>query len=260
MTDSMDEDLVGLASKAVSELLEPLTYKVSVRAQQKEGQVLVDGKVAASLSNGETTVETTSGKHVFRLEAEGKSPIEETTRVRADGTTKIRFDASSLPEKGAAGAAGPKAEQHSLTEPPVTNVTSGGNAQRTWGYITLGTGGVLLAAGGLAAGRLYMINHDDGLVAYRSGLRSNEDACTEAKRDHVIQGAMSPSDVRSLCSEGNTMEIAQIVLLAGGVVAAGTGLTLLLTSKPSTKTAVTTFEPHVNVGKDRTDVSLMVRF
>jgi hypothetical protein len=106
-----------------------------------------------------------------------------------------------------------------------------------------------------------MLSNDDELEAYRAGLRSNQDACTEADNGHVVPGAMSPSDVRSTCSQGKTLEIAQIVLLAGGVVAVGTGLTLLLTSKSNTeRTATTLFEPRLSLGKDRTDVGLLMRF
>jgi hypothetical protein len=263
LKDSLDEDLPGLASKAVSELLEPLTYRVVVRTQTKEGTVLVDGKVAGSLKDGEATLEVTSGKHVFRLETDGGTPVEETARVRVDGTTKVRLDATALPEAGsnAPPVAREKHESRPLTEPPVEESNSGGSAQRTWGYITLGVGGALLVGGGLAAGRLYQINNDDGLEAYRSGLRPNEDACTEADNNRVVTGAASPSDVRSLCSEGKTMELAQIILLAGGVVAAGTGLTLLLTSKSTPeKTANALVLPRMTVGKDRTFVGLALRF
>jgi hypothetical protein len=262
LKDSLDEDLTTLASKAVSELIEPLTYPVIIRSADAEGKVYVDGKPAGPLTNGTLTINVTSGKHTFHLETDGTSPEDVNVRVRVDAANKVRFEKSSTHNPTKATAPSSKAENdHPLTEPPVVASTSSGNSQRTWGYITMGVGGALLIGGGLAATRLYMLSNDSGLEAYRAGIRSNQDACTEADNGHVVPGAMSPSDVRSTCSEGKTLQIAQIVLLAGGVVAVGTGLTLLLTSKPKTeRTATTLFEPRLNFGKDRTDVGLLMRF
>jgi hypothetical protein len=261
MKDSLDEDLTTLASKAVSELIEPLTYPVVIRATDASGKVYVDGKSAGTLTNGEMTINVTSGKHTFHLETEGTSPEDVNIRVRVDGANKVRFENSSAPTSNKATEPSKADNERPLTEPPVVSSTSRGSSQRTWGYITMGVGGALLVGGGLAATRLYMLSNDDELEAYRAGLRSNQDACTEADNGHVVPGAMSPSDVRSTCSQGKTLEIAQIVLLAGGVVAVGTGLTLLLTSKSNTeRTATTLIEPRLSLGKDRTDVGLLMRF
>jgi hypothetical protein len=264
LTDSMDADLVGLASTAVSELLEPLTYKVLVRTRQKEGKVLVDNHVVGTVSGGEATIETTSGKHVFRLEVDDREPVEQNVRVRIDGTTKVRLDPTKplAESRTAAVAPTPKRgqQQRPVTEPPVEEDRGGGNAQRTWGYITLGAGGVLLAAGGFTAGRLYLLSEDSDFKAYRAGLSTNEDACTEADRNRVVLGAATPASVRSTCSEGKTLEVVEIVLLASGVVAAGTGLTLLLTSKPSAKAATTRFEPRMSVGQGHANLGLLMRF
>jgi hypothetical protein len=261
MTDALDVNLLELASNALSELLGPLTYKVTVRASEKSGKILVDGKAVGELTNGQAIVGAPSGDHEFRLESSSHDSVNAKVRVRLDGSTRVRLD----PEAPSADETAAPVE---TTKEPVTPVTpkapaeaegSDGSAQRTWAYATLGTGGVLLAAGGLAALRLNSITNDAGLQAYRDGLRSNEDACKEADSDREVQGSIAPARVRSLCSQGNTLEIAQIVLLAGGAVAAATGLTLLLTA-PSKKAAAAFIQPQVNVGKYRTDVGLVMRF
>jgi hypothetical protein len=260
MIDSLDADLQGIAAKAVSEILPPLTYPVLVRAQDKDGRVLVDGAPAGTLENGQATIATTSGEHVISLEVMGTKRVETNVRVRVDGTTKVRLDAAELPANTPAASPGKPAKVETNLSVPPPPPTTGGNAQRTWGYITLGAGGVLLAAGGLSAARLYMLSQDGDFKAYRDGLSSNQDACTEADRDRVVPGAMTPSGVRSLCSEGKTLEVAQIVFFATGAVAAGAGITLLLTSKPKEAAASAHFEPRVTFGKDRTDVGLLMHF
>jgi hypothetical protein len=260
MTDSMDADLQGIAAKAVSEILPPLTYPLLVRAQDKQGRLFVDGSLAGTLEDGQATIQTTSGEHVIALETTDDRRVESAVRVRVDGTTKLRLDAAERPASTAAASpAKPAAVKSNLSAPPLPP-TTGSNAQRTWGYITLGAGGVLLAAGGLSSARLYMLSNDEDFKAYRDGLSSNQDACTEADRDRVVAGAMTPGGVRSLCSEGKTLEVAQIVFFATGAIAVGTGITLLLTSKPKERAASTHFEPRVTFGKDRTDVGLLMRF
>ncbi|MGC4063756.1 MAG: hypothetical protein QM784_03765 [Polyangiaceae bacterium] len=260
MTDSMDADLQGIAAKAVSEILPPLTFPVLVRAQDKEGRLLVDGTPAGTLSDGQATIATTSGEHVISLEAAGAKHAETNVRVRVDGTTKVRLDAAEIPATTpTTNSEKPTKVETDLSVPPAPSTTDS-NAQRTWGYITLGAGGVLLAAGGLSSARLYMLSQDSDFKAYRDGLSSNQDACTEADRGHVVPGAMTPGGVRSVCSEGKALEVAQIVFFATGAVAAGAGLTLLLTSKPKEKTASSHFEPRVTFGKDRTDVGLLMHF
>jgi len=241
-------------------LLGPLKYKVLVRANAKSGKLLVDGSPAGTLSNGQATVDVASGEHVFRLESTGEEPIAENVRVRVDGTTKVRLDRNAIPERGDQpdGSSDPKNANH-VSEPPDPPKT-GGNAQRTWGYITLGAGGLLLAGGGVAAARLYQLSHNTNFQNYRAGLRPTEDACTEANRDRVVPGAMTPAGVRATCSEGKTVEAVEIILLVSGVVVAGTGLTLVLSSKGSPKAAVTRFEPKFAFGKDRADVGLLMHF
>jgi hypothetical protein len=262
LTDSLDVNLTDIAAKAVAELLSPLMYKVVISAPRQEGQILVDGEVAGRLSSGEATVETTSGKHVFRLEGAEQSPVETSARISIDGTNRVRFERSNSSPKSLAAKPVSQTQTQPFNETPGVVDVSHGNAQRTWGYVTLGAGGALLAAGGLAAGRIYMLGEDDGFKAYREGLSTNENACTEAKHGRVVNvdGASSPSDVRSLCNQADTLEVAQIVLLATGAVAVGTGLTLLLTSKPNTKTATTRIEPRISVGQDRANVGLFMRF
>lgn len=261
MTDATDAELLGIASTALSALLGPLTYKVSVQAKVDEGTVLVDGKSAGPLEDGLLNLTLPSGEHVIRLETKSGALAEQTVRVLVGDTTKVRLEPSSSQADGIA-ASEPKAKSKPATEtePPLLTETHSGSAQRTWGYITLGTGGVLLAAGGLAAGRLYQLNQDDSYQSYRAALRSSQDACTEADRNFVVTGAMSPADVRNTCSSAKTLELAQIVLFAGGAVAAATGITLLLTSKSDSKTAIQLFEPRLQFGKNSADLGLLMHF
>ncbi len=278
VTDPMDGALLTVAANAVSQLIGQLRYRVVVQSSEQSGVVFIDGKEAGTLVNGETTLDVPVGDHQFRLKAAGSSdkaaPIqtlaEQNAKAQIAELTRVRLDPTEVAQTGAKGAPTevvPEDNPSEQTQKQKVDSNTGpaekpraSNAQRTWGYITLGAGGVLLAGGALAALDLYVLNHKDNFERYRSGLSPSEDACTEADREHVVPGAMTPAGVRSLCRNASLLEITEIVLLASGAVAAGTGLTLLLTSKSSTSTATRTIEPRIIIGRDRSDFGVVVRY
>lgn len=262
--DGPEAVLVGVAADAVSRLLEPLRYRVAVKSNDASGTVLVDGKETGQLASGEAFVELEAGDHRFQLASAAKKVVAETSaRVPGADGTKVMLERKAT-AVGAVGRPSPVSSKPSSS----LAVTSEGfaddgprrNPQRTWAYITLGAGGALLAGGLGSAAWLYALNHKSDFEAYRSGLTPNEDACTEADKNREVTGAMAASEVRSLCKRASALEVAEIVLLSAGVVAAGTGLTLLLTSKPTEKAAAARVQPRVILGRERTELGVAVRF
>lgn len=261
LKDSPDA-LLATAAEAIARLLEPLRYRVSVKSNESSGTVLIDGKELGQLEHGEAAVEAGPGEHRFQLSSAAKQIVAERTSRIPTEQLKVELVRTDTPSPLAARAAPshPETQRKPLSE-EFSAKPQRGNAQRTWGYVTLGAGGVLLASGIGAASWVYLLNQKDSFRDYRSGIGTDDDACVEADRHVEVPGAMTSAGVRSLCSRASALEVAEIVLLTGGLVAAGTGLTLLLTSKPSSDTAtVRTIEPRIAVGRDRTSVGLSVRF
>lgn len=261
LKDSPDA-LLATTAESVARLLSPLRYRLAIKSNEPSGTVLVDGKEVGQLERGETAIEIGPGEHRFQLSSSTKQIVgERATRVPTE-LLRIALDRTAASTPPSAGAAPIQAEtrpkplsQEFSAKPPR------GDAQRTWGYVTLGAGGVLLASGIGAATWVYLLNQKDAFRDYRGGIGHDDDACVEADRHVEVPGAMTSAGVRSLCSRASALEVAEIVLLTGGLVAAGTGLTLLLTSKPSSSTAaVRTIEPRIAVGRDRTNVGVLVRF
>lgn len=281
LKDSMEGDLLDIAANGIAQLLGPLRFRVIVRSNQYRGMVVVDGKEAGPLVNGEATLELPSGDHEFSLKPLPKSAGEpgasdsgepgeviatQSERVSVTGQTMVRLD----PKGSHAGGAGEKSISDGTgmargasqlpTDAFADSPQKPGNAQRTWGYVSLAAGGALLAGGVASATSLYLLNHKENFQRYREGLLPKQNACSEAARDHEVEGAMSAADVRSLCGTASTLEIAEIVLFAGGAVAVGTGLTLLLTSKSTQPAAVQSIKPRVSFGRGRGDVGVVVQF
>jgi hypothetical protein len=282
--DSTNGELLGIVANAVSQLLGPLRYRVAVHSNEQTGAVMVDGKEAGQLVDGEATLELANGDHQFRLKPASsvdekssngkgdadKSSAEQTVRVRVAELTKVRFEQSGADKAKAGEGKSPAVESREQAAKPMESSrpaeafaeskSRSSNTQRTWGYITLGAGVALVAGGAVAAASLYTLNRKSSFQRYRDGLSPDEDACTEARHNYVVPGAMTPAGVRDLCRSASTLEVAEIVLIASGVVAAGTGLTLLLTSKSQTPPAAKTIEPRVVVGRGRTDIGVAVHF
>lgn len=254
--------LLATAAEAVARLLSPLRYRLAIKSDEPSATVLVDAKELGQLERGETAVELDPGEHRIQLSSSTKQIVGERAIRIPTELLKIELarTATSLPQLAGATPVQPETRRKPLSEEFSTKPPRG-DAQRTWGYVTLGAGGVLLASGIGAATWVYLLNHKDAFRDYRNGIGPNDDACVEADRNVEVPGAMTSAGVRSLCSRASALEVAEIVLLTGGLVAAGTGLTLLLTSKPSSSSAaVRMIEPRIAVGRDRTNLGVLVRF
>lgn len=107
---------------------------------------------------------------------------------------------------------------HHATEPR----TAPSAYNRAWiGWGLIGLGAALMVADVPVWVRLGDMNADPSLLDYRYRLGTGtSDVCIDASAGDRI---------RSLCSEGSTLEALQYVFLALGLVSAGTGATLLAT-------------------------------
>jgi len=73
LTDTAGGELLAIASGAIAQLVGPLRYRVVVQSTEQTGSVLVDGKPAGTLVDGEATFDVAGGDHVFRLKTTGES-------------------------------------------------------------------------------------------------------------------------------------------------------------------------------------------
>ena len=101
------------------------------------------------------------------------------------------------------------------------------NASAGWGAIIVG--GAFAVAGVYSTIRVNSINHDADFRGYRAGIPQGDDACTEANRNVVVNGAATPDRISDLCSQSKTFVALQYVFFGLGAVAAGTGALILLT-------------------------------
>ncbi len=251
LANRFDLDLLRLSDTALSQLLGPLHYPVQVRARAPVGTLWVDDQSAGSLdSSGTITLHLTSGPHTLRLEVPGRTAITARLEVRLRGPTQVYLDPAVQPPRS---ERGPR-RSHAATP---TEDTPG--SSRTAAIVTLGTGGALLVGGLLAAIRIQVLNNTSGYLAYRRGLAPNQDACQEATRGHIVQGAMRPSDVERFCNEASLLETLEFTMLGLGAGLTGLGLYLAFDT-PSPPTTAKIHWPQLGFGTNSATAHWRVDF
>jgi hypothetical protein len=138
--------------------------------------------------------------------------------------TSLCATANAEPPTSTQSAEPPAAEEADATYArPVDTMLYGGLA-------TSGVGAALLVVAGMSVSRVRQLQDDEGFAAYRAGLTPDKDACAQAESGVVIEGAMAPADVVSLCDEASAWEITGYATAPTGLVLLGVGLYLILTS------------------------------
>ena len=68
-------------------------------------------------------------------------------------------------------------------------------------------------------------------------MSSDQDVCDEAKKGTIVTGAPAPSGISDQCSTAATFQVLQFVFLGAGVVSAGIGTYLILSSDSGSESA-----------------------
>jgi hypothetical protein len=230
INDSADEKLGELASGALRDLVGAAQGSLIVLAGNVDGEVWVDGHRAGKVRSGRAELAVTVGEHQVEVRARGYTAASSAVTVTAGLPAEVELT--------------PTAAAADLAPPPEREASSG--SQRTYGWVAIAAGGALAVGGVYSVLRVNSISEDVVFEGYRNGLRSDQDACDEAKRGTRVPGAAAPRDVADLCSEAQTFEVLQYVLFGLAGASIGTGAVLLLTdSGPSEERPAVSVRPRL---------------
>jgi hypothetical protein len=189
------------------------TGKLLLGADDVDGQVIIDGAPAGDIQDGHAELDLPVGDHDVSVRADGYRDAEGTVSISANKRALLRLHLEKM------------GTTHDENDADANS--SGSNASAGWGAIIVG--GAFAVAGVYSTLRVNSINHDSDFDSYRAGIPKDQDACVDANRDLVVNGATPPDRISTLCSQSKTFEALQYVFFGLGAVAAGTGALILLT-------------------------------
>jgi hypothetical protein len=213
LTEANEDALRKIATDAVNNLTGgPPKGSVHIKAGQVNGQVFVDGQPIGALKGGDGTFLVPSGQHKLTVKAVGFADAESLVTIKPTGA----------------------ATELSLTLAP-SQEKSNVNVKLIGGIASLGVG-VAFGVVGLVAG-LQVKSAQSEFDEYRRDQPESRDMCKNAT-----------GDAASLCSKGKTFQTLELVAFPVAAVAAGVGIFLIATSRPSAPKQPTTgftFDPQV---------------
>lgn len=165
---------------------------------------------------------TDPGEHTIVVTAPGYRRIEQAVELSEGAKESVQLTL----------VIDPNAPKEPTKTPPAEaapTATSSGSTQRTWGWITVGVGGALLAGGGVT-----------GMMAIGA---KNELSCANNL-------CSSQDDIDKL-SEANTLALTSTILFGVGGAAVATGVILLLTGSdeaPQAQVGSATVSPTLGLG------------
>jgi hypothetical protein len=232
LTEASDPSLVRLSEQMVQRLVNFGKVGVARIAAEHsvDGELFVDGQDSGPFTNGQSEQTLPIGDHRFEVRSGGKVLVAGSGKVNP--TTPLDVQLVAPAKTGAA-------------EPAKEATPEGGNWKKTAGYVGVGVGGALILGGVFSMIKVNSINNDSGFSDYRKGFGPNEDVCSRAAAGDVstVAGAATPAAAKSQCDSGSTFQTLQYVFFGLGVVAAGAGTYLLVTSNKDGSSATASAEP-----------------
>jgi hypothetical protein len=238
-------------AKKDADRIAPQLHKLVIKVStQPEGLTITRDGTALPPATYGREVPVDPGPHVIEVAAKGKKPIKVT--VNTDATPGAQtWEVPTLEDAPEDKSAGGGNIPGSDARPPETR-SEGGNTQRNVGFVVGGAGIVALLTGGALQILAVVVNNDAKDID--SKRRSGSVDCTQA--------GVAPSTVvaGSTCGSLNSTyqdkkdaakndQLAAIITGAGGAVLIGVGVTLILTSKPSSSAKSTYVVPMVGQGQ-----------
>ncbi len=199
---------------------------VHLRTTATDGQVLVDGRVATDLRNGEAAVSVRGGTHTIEVRAIGFSTVPTSVFVQPGTTLDVEIAAQLIR------LVSTETEFHS----------SPTNWHKTVGWSALGLGAVFTVLGFWSTLSVKAVNDDAQFNDYKSHVRAG-DVCDSAKNDP------SAGNIVEMCDSAHLHEKLGWAFYGLGVTSIGAGILLLATDPgtPKSKTGLTV-TPHVGRG------------
>jgi len=218
LSDAADDKLSELARGALRQLVGAPVGTLVVLSPKtiNGGEVWVGGRRAGAVRDGRAKLSLPEGEHEVELRAAGYDNAKSTVTIVSGEQAELTLEPSAHNAESASAAV----DSHSA---------AAGTSQRTLGFVALGAGGVLAAGGVYSMLRVASISEDPAFESYKARLRSDQDACDEAKRGTRVPGATSPGEVSDLCSTAQTFEVLQYVFFDLAAVSTDTDTVLLLT-------------------------------
>lgn len=231
-TDSRYRDWQADAEAAAARLLPKLAH-VTIAIGVNDGKAenpLAPGSHVAVTINGEpmpielvgTVLDRDPGKYVITVTGEGgQTPSSQTVELTTGDTKTLHFTVLAPPKKVV-----PKDPEH-----PVPPPSNGAATRRTIGWVGVGVGAAALVGAGISLG------------VRQAALGDLKTACPK------YETAACPDSVQSTVSRGSTASVLVNVLgIAGGVLAVGGILLVVLSPSPKAEAPATAFVPRVSVG------------
>ncbi|AUX26806.1 hypothetical protein SOCEGT47_073760 [Sorangium cellulosum] len=238
LTEANDESLRAIAADAIAALTGgPPRGSLRVRTGASRASVLIDGKPAGLVQNGEATFTVTAGPHRVLVKSTGFLDAEASVVVRPVATTDVAL--SQMPDE-----------------------SSQLDWKRLGGFVGLGAGAVFGTVGVISSVQVASIQGDARYDAYRALFdQSVTDVCARDQRE-AIRGDQraDASTVNAgirLCEKADTFMTLQLVFYPLAVLSAGLGAYLLVTSgdeRPERRTGWTV-QPSVGLDAGGLDVT-----
>jgi hypothetical protein len=219
--------------------------RLAVEVNVLTAEVRVDGQVVGQTTERKLALDNlTPGDHVVEVAASGHQTHKQTIFVRAGELSEVGV----MLERTQEAVAGDDPEAPSDALSPDAEPAVGGGSLRWLGYTLIGVGAASAIAWGAS---MYMIefqyNQDDTYQRYKNAYQNRTlDACTAAISGDDAGGALRPSelsDFQSRCRTGRTFQTLQWVFLGAAVVAAGSGVYVLISESGKSDTTQAKLTP-----------------
>ncbi|WP_104986207.1 PEGA domain-containing protein [Sorangium cellulosum] len=238
LTEGNDETLRKIAADAVAALTGgPPKGSLRVRTGAAQATVLIDGKAAGAVQNGEATFTVTTGPHRVIVKSPGFLDAEASVTVQPVATTDV-----------------------ALSQVPVESSQPGW--KRVGGFVGLGAGAVFGTVAVISSIQVATVPSDPRFKAYRALFdRKVEDVCAREQRQAIRADVRAETRTVeagiSLCERADTHTALQLVLYPLAAISAGVGAYLLVTSGEgrSTVRPGLTVQPNVSLDTGGLDVT-----
>lgn len=212
LTEANDESLAAVASEALGKLAGGAPEgKVHLRVGTVNGQVLENGKVVGTLTNGEATLSLPPGRHALSVRGEGTTDLETFVEVKSRTTTEVELQPQAPP--------------------------GGPDWQKIAGFGTIGLGVGFAVVGVISSLQIQTLNDD--LDPARQYVASDQDVCDVASSG-VGNPGFDTASVQGICDDASTFETLQMIMYPLAAVSIGTGVVLLTTADWSGEPATAT--------------------
>jgi len=208
--------------------------------------IRLDGQLVGETQERKLTLETiTPGEHTLEVSAPGHDTYKQTIYVHASEQSEVGVTLERTPDpEDVAATTGAPPEAVAQTAPE----SEGGHSSLNWlGYTLIGVGAASAIGWGAS---MYVIefqyNRNETYQGYKNSYQNRADDACDAALKGENPGKLMPSelsDFQGRCRTGRTFQVLQWVFLGAAVVAAGSGIFVLLSDTGGSSDTATALRP-----------------